>query len=92
MAGVEKLFEGVAVPMPGASIGRSLLLITMIFHLMILFEGYLPQEPALDGLTVMDNINLGVKAAQDLLERFNELSAQCADPSLQPEEMEKVRR
>ena len=41
MAGVDKQFEGTAVPMPGASIG------------------YLPQEPNLEGTTVMDNINLG---------------------------------
>jgi ABC-type iron transport system FetAB ATPase subunit len=41
MAGVDKTFDGTAVPMPGASIG------------------YLPQEPTLEGATVMDNVNLG---------------------------------
>lgn len=62
MAGVEKAFDGVAVPMPGISIG------------------YLPQEPTLEGKLVIDNINLGVKKSQDVIDRFNELSAQCADP------------
>lgn len=72
MAGVEKVFDGVAVPMPGASIG------------------YLPQEPTLEGVTVIDNINIGVKKSQDLLDRFNELTVQCSDPSLDPEQIEKV--
>jgi len=62
MAGVEKEFEGTAVPMPGASVG------------------YLPQEPILEGKTVMDNINLGVKKSLDLLDRFNELSVKMSEP------------
>lgn len=71
MAGVDKEFAGVAVPMPGASVG------------------YLPQEPTLPGKTVMDNINLGVKKSQDLLDRFTELSAKCAEP-LSDDAMNKV--
>lgn len=71
MAGVEKTFEGVAVPMPGASVG------------------YLPQEPTLEGETVMDNVNMGVKKSQDLLDRFNELTVKCGEP-LSDEEMDKV--
>jgi len=71
MAGVDKEFQGEAVPMPGASIG------------------YLPQEPTLEGKTVMDNVNLGVKKSQDLLDRFTELSAKCAEP-LSDDEMSKV--
>jgi len=71
MAGAEKEFTGVAVPMPGASIG------------------YLPQEPTLEGLTVMDNINMGVKKSQDMLDRFNELSAKCSE-SLSDADMAKV--
>ncbi|CAK9251458.1 unnamed protein product, partial [Sphagnum jensenii] len=59
MAGVEKEFEGIAVPMPGASVG------------------YLPQEPVLEGETVIDNINLGVKKSQDLLDKYNELTVKC---------------
>ena len=62
MAGVEKEFEGTAVPMPGASVG------------------YLPQEPILEGKTVMDNINLGVQKSLDLLDRFNELSVKMSEP------------
>jgi ATP-binding cassette ChvD family protein len=71
MAGVEKQFDGVAVPMPGASIG------------------YLPQEPTLEGETVIDNINLGLKKSQDMLDKFNELSVKCGE-SLSPEEMDNV--
>jgi ATP-binding cassette ChvD family protein len=71
MAGVDKQFEGIAVPMPGASVG------------------YLAQEPTLEGETVIDNINLGVKKLQDVLDRFSELSAKCAEP-LEADEMEKT--
>jgi len=42
--------------------------------------GYLPQEPHLEGKTVLDNINLGVKKSQDLLDRFTELSLKCSEP------------
>ena len=51
--------------------------------------GYLPQEPTLKGETVIDNINLGVKKSQDLLDRYNELSVKCGE-DLAPEEMDKV--
>lgn len=71
MAGVEKSFEGTAVPMPDISIG------------------YLPQEPILDGETVMDNINLGVQKHQKLLDRFYELSAKCSE-TLPENEMNRV--
>ena len=71
MAGVDKMFDGVAVPMPGASVG------------------YLPQEPTLEGITVMDNVNLGVSKSQVLLDRFTELSAKCGE-SLSDDEMAAV--
>jgi ABC-type multidrug transport system fused ATPase/permease subunit len=71
MAGVEKEFEGIAVPMPGASVG------------------YLPQEPVLEGETVIDNINLGVKKSQDLLDKYNELTVKCGEV-LPDDEMNKV--
>ena len=71
MAGLDKDFTGVAVPMPGASVG------------------YLAQEPTLEGKTVIENINLGVKKSQDLLDRFTELSAKCAE-ALPPDEMDHV--
>lgn len=32
------------------------------------------------GKTVIDNINLGVKKSQDLLDRFTELSLKCSEP------------
>ena len=51
--------------------------------------GYLAQEPQLEGETVQDNINLGVKKLQDVLDRFSELSAKCAEP-LEADEMEKT--
>jgi ATPase subunit of ABC transporter with duplicated ATPase domains len=71
MAGVDKSFEGQAVPMPEASVG------------------YLPQEPTLEGKTVIDNINMGVQKSQDLLDKFNELSVKCGE-DLSTDEMEKV--
>lgn len=71
MAGVDKSFDGVAVPMPGASVG------------------YLAQEPVLEGATVIDNINMGVKKSQDLLDKFSELSVKCGE-ALSDEEMEKT--
>jgi len=71
MAGVDKQFDGTAVPMPGASIG------------------YLSQEPILEGITVMDNVNMGVKKSQDLLDKFTELSLKCGE-SLSDDEMAKV--
>ena len=51
--------------------------------------GYLPQEPTLEGVTVMDNINLGVQKSQDILDRFTELSLKCGEP-LSDDEMAKV--
>jgi ATPase subunit of ABC transporter with duplicated ATPase domains len=71
MAGIDKEFDGVAVPMPGASVG------------------YLAQEPSLEGITVMDNINLGVKKSQELLDRFSTLSVKMTEP-LPAEEMSQV--
>ena len=42
--------------------------------------GYLPQEPKLDeDKTVRENVMLGVKAKQDLLERYNELAMNYSD-------------
>ncbi|OWU72055.1 ABC transporter ATP-binding protein [Roseovarius sp. 22II1-1F6A] len=42
--------------------------------------GYLPQEPKLDeDRTVRENVMLGVKAKQDLLERYNELAMNYSD-------------
>jgi ATP-binding cassette ChvD family protein len=42
--------------------------------------GYLPQEPKLDEeKTVRENVMLGVKAKQDLLERYNELAMNYSD-------------
>lgn len=51
--------------------------------------GYLPQEPILQGKTVMENIDYGVKKSQDILNKFNELSMKCAEP-LSDDEMERV--
>ena len=51
--------------------------------------GYLPQEPILEGKTVQDNIDLGTSKAQEVLDRFNELSMKMGE-SLSDEEMEKV--
>lgn len=42
--------------------------------------GYLSQEPELDeGLTVRENVMLGVKAKKDILERYNELAMNYSD-------------
>ena len=51
--------------------------------------GYLPQEPILEGKTVQDNIDLGTTKAQEVLDKFNELSLKLAE-DLSDEEMEKV--
>ena len=52
--------------------------------------GYLPQEPELDSkLDVKGNVELGVKATRDLLERFNALNAKFAEP-MSDAEMEKL--
>ncbi|MEX0318777.1 MAG: energy-dependent translational throttle protein EttA [Ruegeria sp.] len=42
--------------------------------------GYLPQEPQLDsGLTVRENVMLGVKAKKDILDRYNDLAMNYSD-------------
>lgn len=42
--------------------------------------GYLSQEPELDeGLTVRENVMLGVKAKKDILDRYNELAMNYSD-------------
>ncbi len=52
--------------------------------------GYLAQEPQLDpALTVLGNVELGVKPVRDLLDRFNEVSAKFAEP-LDDAAMEKL--
>ena len=43
--------------------------------------GYLPQEPQLDAeKNVWENVMTAVAPRRQLLDRFNELSAQCAEP------------
>ena len=43
--------------------------------------GYLPQEPQLDpNKTVRENVMDGVRATADMLDRFNAISAEMADP------------
>ena len=51
--------------------------------------GYLCQEPTLEGKTVMDNINLGVKKSQDYLDRYTELSCKLSE-TLTADETEKI--
>lgn len=42
--------------------------------------GYLPQEPKLEeGMTVRENVMLGVKAKKDILDRYNELAMNYSD-------------
>jgi ATP-binding cassette ChvD family protein len=42
--------------------------------------GYLPQEPKLEaGLTVRENVMLGVKAKKDILDRYNNLAMNYSD-------------
>ena len=42
--------------------------------------GYLPQEPSLDpDLTVLENVMLGMGEAKQLVDRFNEISAQFGE-------------
>lgn len=53
-------------------------------------RGYLPQEPQLDpALDVWGNVQSAVAPRRALLDRFNELSAKCAEP-LSESAMEKV--
>ena len=52
--------------------------------------GYLPQEPKLDPeKNVWDNVQDSVAPRRDLLTRFNELTAKCAE-DLDPDAMQKV--
>jgi len=52
--------------------------------------GYLPQEPQLDETKdVRGNVELGMKATRDLLDRFNEVSASFSEP-MSDEAMEKL--
>ena len=51
--------------------------------------GYLPQEPQLDdSKTVKENVMDGLGQVVQDLKRFEEISAQFADPELDPEKME----
>ncbi len=53
-------------------------------------RGYLPQEPQLDpDKNVWENVMAAVAPRRALLDRFNELTAKCAEP-LDDAEMEKV--
>lgn len=50
--------------------------------------GYLPQEPVLDpNKTVKGNVEEGVAATKALLDRFNAISMEFADPDLDPDKM-----
>lgn len=51
--------------------------------------GYLCQEPVLEGKTVMDNINLGVKKSQDYIDKYTELSTKLSE-NLSQDETDKV--
>ena len=52
--------------------------------------GYLPQEPQLDPeKNVWDNVQDSVAPRRDLLTKFNDLSAKCAEP-LDEKAMQKV--
>jgi ATP-binding cassette ChvD family protein len=43
--------------------------------------GYLPQEPTLDAaLDVLGNVQLGVKATKDMVDRFNAISMRMCEP------------
>ncbi len=50
--------------------------------------GYVPQEPQLDeSLTVRENVRSGAKEIVGLLEEFEAINAQMADPELDPDDM-----
>jgi energy-dependent translational throttle protein EttA len=51
--------------------------------------GYLCQEPVLEGKTVLDNINLGVKKSQDYIDKYTELSTKLSE-NLSQDETDKV--
>ena len=51
--------------------------------------GFVPQEPTLEmGLTVRENIELGVKSVMDLLKEYDEISNAMGEMS--PEDMDKA--
>jgi ATP-binding cassette ChvD family protein len=53
--------------------------------------GFLHQEPELDpAKNVLENIKAGIGEAQELLDRYNEISDKFADPDLDPDEMTKL--
>ena len=53
--------------------------------------GFLAQEPELDpSKTVLENVMEGVGEVKQLLERFNEISDQFADPDLDPDKMNEL--
>lgn len=53
--------------------------------------GYLQQEPKLDeGKTVKENVMSGMGAIVQHLQRFQEISDSLADPSMDPDKMEKL--
>jgi energy-dependent translational throttle protein EttA len=71
MAGIDTEYEGLARPLPGASIG------------------YLPQEPSLvQYSTVQECIDEAVQSSRNILQKYNELSLQLADPTLTDPEMQ----
>lgn len=53
--------------------------------------GYLEQEPKLsEDKNVLENIEEAVADTRNLLNRYTELSVQCSDESLDPEQKEKL--
>jgi energy-dependent translational throttle protein EttA len=71
MAGIDTEYDGLARPLPGASIG------------------YLPQEPSLvQYSTVQECIDEAVQSSRNILQKYNELSLQLADPTLTDPEMQ----
>jgi ATP-binding cassette ChvD family protein len=53
--------------------------------------GFLEQEPQLDpAKTVLENVMDGVGEVKELLERFNQISDQFADPDLDPDKMNEL--
>jgi sulfate-transporting ATPase len=51
--------------------------------------GYLPQEPQLDQPTVWDNLQEAIKPRRRVLDRYNEISAQLAEP-MDDDKMQKL--
>jgi energy-dependent translational throttle protein EttA len=52
--------------------------------------GYLSQEPELPFDTVQKCVDDAVKASQDILDEYSELSMKLGDPDLAPDEMNKI--